>query len=75
MTEPARHSSPWFLWPFAAIWDFLAFILRLTGRLVAAIIGLVLMVIGVLLTMTVVGAPIGIPLILLGFLLLIRSLF
>lgn len=75
MTTNARKRTPWFLWPFAALWDLLAFVLRLTGRVVAAVIGLVLMIVGVLLTMTVVGAPVGIPLGVLGFLLLLRSIF
>ncbi len=75
MEEPSRRSVPWFLWPFAALWDLLTFILRMTGRVVAAILGLVLMALGILGTATVVGAPIGIPLVLLGFLLMLRSVF
>ena len=75
MIQPARHSAPWFLWPFAALWDLLAFMLRLTGRVLAAVIGLVLMIIGIVVILTVVGAPLGIPLFVLGLLLLIRSIF
>jgi len=75
MTQSARQGAPWFLWPFAALWDLLAFVLKLTGRLVAAVIGLVLMIVGVLVTLTVVGAPVGVPLFVVGLLLLIRSLF
>ncbi len=63
------------LWPFVALWRLLSFILRLTSRLVAAVLGLVLMVIGILLTVIVVAAPFGIPLIIIGFLLMIRSIF
>ena len=59
MVKPARESAPWFLWPVAALWDLLAFVLRLTGRLVGVLISLVLLVLGAVLTMTVVGAPIG----------------
>lgn len=73
--QPARQSAPWFLWPIAALWDLLAFVLRLTGRLVGVILGVVLMVLGGVVTMTVVGAPVGIPLFVLGLLLLVRSLF
>jgi hypothetical protein len=58
---------PLLLWPFWAIWKLLALILGLTGRLIAAILGLVLMIVGVILTITVVGAVIGIPLIVFGF--------
>jgi hypothetical protein len=75
MARPARESAPWIFWPFAALWDFLAFILRLTGRILGAILGLVMMVVGIALALTVVGVPVGVPLAILGFLLLLRSLF
>lgn len=75
MARPARESAPWIFWPFAALWDLLAFILRLTGRIVGVILGLVLLVLGIALALTVVGVPVGVPLAILGFLLLLRSLF
>lgn len=75
MTRPARESAPWILWPFAAVWDFLAFVLRLTGRIVGAILGVVLMVVGIAVALTVIGIPVGVPLAILGILLLLRSLF
>ena len=62
-------------WPFIALWKFLAAILTLTGRLVGAILGIILMVVGLVLTITVVGAIVGIPLIVFGFMLMVRSLF
>ncbi len=72
----SRHKKvSWFLWPFVALWDLVAWILQATGRLVAAVLGLVLMIAGALLTVTVIGAIIGIPLVILGFLLMIRSIF
>ena len=74
MTEK-KPQTPWFLWPFVAIWKLLAGIIGLTGRLVAAILGLVLMIVGVIASLTVVGAIIGIPLIIFGFLLFLRGLF
>ena len=67
--------TPWFLWPFVAIWKLVAGIIELTGRLVAAILGLVLMIVGVILTVTIIGAIVGIPLIIFGFLLIIRGFF
>jgi hypothetical protein len=70
-----KQKTPWFLWPFVALWDLLALILNLTGRLVAAILGLVLMIVGIILTVTLIAAPVGIPLIILGFLLMLRSIF
>jgi len=70
----ARRRAPWFLWPFVALWDLLTWILDLTGRLIAAVLGVVLMVVGIILTVTVIAAPVGIPLIIFGLLLMIRSI-
>ena len=70
-----RKRTPWFLWPFVAIWDLITWILKLTGRLVAAILGLVFMVVGAILTVTVIGAVVGIPFIIFGFALMVRSIF
>ena len=70
-----KKKVPWFLWPFVAVWDLLALVLNITGRVLAAILGVGLMVVGIALTMTVAGAPVGIPLAILGFLLMIRSIF
>lgn len=67
--------TPWFLWPFAAIWNLVAWIVGLTGRMLAVILGLVLMIVGIILTITIVGAIIGIPLILFGLMLVIRGLW
>lgn len=62
-------------WPFRALLALIAGILALTGRLVGIVLGLVLIFVGMLLTMTVIGAVVGIPLIILGALLIIRALF
>jgi hypothetical protein len=67
--------TPWFLWPFVAIWRLLAGIIQVTGRLVAAILGLVLMIVGVVLCLTVIGAIAGVPLIVFGLLLVLRGFF
>jgi len=48
--DDRRH--PWILWPFVALWRLLTGILELTGRLVAVVLGLVLMIVGGLLTAT-----------------------
>lgn len=74
-TKNKKKRVPWILWPFAALWWSVSFILQLTGRLVAAILGLVLMILGALLTVTIIGAVIGIPLIIFGFLLMVRGIF
>jgi hypothetical protein len=65
----------WYLWPFVALWRLVTGILVLTGRLVAVILGLVFVLIGALLSATVVGAIVGVPLILFGGLLVVRGLF
>ena len=66
---------PLLLWPFWAIWRLVTLILEMTGRLVAVVLGLVLLIVGVLLTVTVVCAIVGIPLGIFGFLLLLRGIF
>ncbi len=75
MSTQTKHGTPWYLWPFVAIWRLLATIVELTGRFVAMIIGIVLIIVGVIVSLTVVGAIVGIPLALVGFLLFLRGLF
>jgi hypothetical protein len=70
-----KRSIPWFVWPFWLIWKLVVGIIEFTGRIVGAILGLVLMIVGVIVSLTIVGLIIGVPLILFGFLLVIRSLF
>ncbi len=70
-----EHGTSWILWPFVALWKLVAGIIEVTGRLVAALLGLVLMIVGVILTATIIGAVVGIPLIIFGFLLVIRGFF
>ena len=73
--QGSPRSTPWYLWPFVALWDLVTWIFRLTGRVLAIILGLVLMAVGVLISLTIVGAIIGVPLAILGFLLALRGLF
>jgi hypothetical protein len=77
MSEENKHKNkvPWFFWPFWAIWKLVAGIVTATGRLVAAILGLVFLIVGVVLTFTVIGAFVGIPFIIFGLLLVLRGLF
>ena len=70
-----KNTSSWILWPFVAVWNLLALLLNITGRVLAGILGVGLMILGIALTMTVAGAPVGIPFAILGFLLIIRSIF
>lgn len=60
--------------PFVAVWNLLLWILNIVGRLAAAIIGLALVILGIVLSLTVVGAIVGVPLIIFGGLLMVRSL-
>ena len=75
MTTQSKHSTAWYLWPFTALWRLLATIVELTGRFVAMILGIVLIIVGVIVSLTVIGAIIGVPLALVGFLLFLRVLF
>jgi len=75
MSDASERRVPVVLWPFYALWRLLTLILGLTGRIVAGVLGLVLIAVGVLVSATVVGAPIGVPLAVLGLLLLFRALF
>ena len=63
------------LWPIKLIWRLFTAILALTGRLVAILIGLVLLMVGALLTITGIGAVVGIPFMGIGMLLIARGLF
>jgi len=63
------------LFPFTVMWKLVGFTIKMTGRLAAIILGLILMIVGVVLSFTVVGAVIGIPLVLLGFTMMIRGFF
>lgn len=75
MNHSAETQVPWILWPFYAIWKILTFVLNVTGRIICAILGLVLMAAGVAISLSIVGAIIGIPLASFGFLLAVRSIF
>jgi len=74
MTEEKKH-VPILLYPFYLIWRLVIGIIKITGRLVGAILGLVLLIAGIVISLTVVGAVVGVPLGIFGFLLILRSLF
>ncbi len=61
--------------PFRWLWQLLAGILNLTGRTVALVLGLALLVVGLVLSATGILACIGVPLAIFGFLLIVRGLF
>jgi hypothetical protein len=62
-------------WPVVFFWRVLTTLVAGTGRLIAVVLGVVLLLAGGVLTLTVVGAPIGVPLAAIGLLLLARGLF
>ena len=65
----------WLLWPFIALWRLVTTILEMTGRFVALVLGLVFMLVGALVILTIVGAIVGIPLFIVGFVLVLRGIF
>ncbi len=75
MTAGHHHHIPWYLWPFTALWGLLATIVGLTGRFLAMVLGLVFIIVGVIVSLTLIGAIIGIPLAIVGVLLFIRGVF
>jgi hypothetical protein len=75
MTTETKHHIPWYLLPFVAIWKLLAVIVELTGRFVAMVLGIVFILVGVIVSLTIVGAIVGIPLAVVGLLLLLRGMF
>ena len=72
---PQVKRTPWYLWPFKALWQLVAAIIKLTGRLVAVVLGFALILVGVVLSATLVGAILGVPMLLFGLLLIFRGLF
>ena len=75
MTTHSKQHIPWFLWPFAALWKLLAVIVELTGRFVAMVLGIVFMLVGLIVSLTIIGAIVGVPLAVIGLLLLLRGIF
>ena len=75
MTTHSQKHIPWYLWPFAALWKLIAVIVEMTGRLLAMVLGIVFIMVGVIISLTIIGAIIGIPLVIIGLLLLLRGMF
>jgi hypothetical protein len=75
MTTMKSKPVPWYLWPIVALWRLVAAIVGLTGRLLAVVLGLVLMIVGAILSVTIIGAVAGIPMLVVGFLLVLKGIF
>ena len=75
MTTQSKRQTHWVLWPFIAIWKLLSIIVEMTGRFVAMVLGIVLIIVGVLISLTIIGAIVGVPLAIIGLLLFFRGMF
>ena len=75
MTHHTKKHVHWYLWPFVAIWKLIAVIVEMTGRFLAMVLGVVFIIVGVIVSLTIVGAIVGIPLAIIGLLLLFRGIF
>jgi len=75
MTHHTKKHIHWYLWPFVAIWKLIAVIVEMTGRFLAMVLGVVFIIVGVIVSLTIVGAIVGIPLAIIGLLLLLRGIF
>lgn len=61
------------LFPIILALKILEFIFKLTGRLISMCIGLVLLIVGFFLCLTIIGAILGVPSLVLGFGLIIKD--
>lgn len=75
MTNQTKSHTPWYLWPFVALWRLLAMIVEMTGRFVAMVLGIVFIIVGVIVSLTLIGAIIGVPLAIVGLLLFLKGIF
>ncbi len=60
--------------PFIWLGQLILWIIGIVGRLAAAFIGFLLMILGITLCLTIIGAIVGIPLIIFGVMLMVRSI-
>jgi hypothetical protein len=74
-----HHHTPWWVWPFEllfkALFHLITGILGLVLRFVAIVVGGVLALVGLLVSLTLIGAIVGIPLMLAGAWLMVRGVF
>ena len=75
MSANAFQRTPVVLWPVVAAWKIITKLVALTGILIALLVGFVLMVVGVTLSMTVVGAVVGLPLLFIGVMITLRAIY
>jgi hypothetical protein len=75
MSAMHKRPVPLLLWPFVMLWHLIATIVGLTGRFVAMVLGIVFIIVGVIISLTLIGAIIGIPLAVIGVLLFLKGIF
>ena len=75
MSTAVERRVPWILWPFYLVWRLATFVLEAAGRIVCAVLGVVIVAVGVTVSLTLIGAPLGVPLAALGVLMMLRALF
>lgn len=63
------------LLPFTIAWKLVESMIKITGRLVAIMLGCIITTIGILLSLTIIGAILGIPMTILGITMIIRGVF
>lgn len=62
-------------WPFRLLYKIGKFFLSLVGKGLSLILGIVLTVVGIIISMTIVGIVIGLPIMMLGLSLVLSALF
>ena len=70
-----KRKVPLLLWPFYAMMQLVIWILKVTGRLLGFLLGMVMIVVGIAFSATVIGAILGVPLVILGGMLAFKSIF
>jgi hypothetical protein len=58
-----------------ALWKLIAGIVEFTGRFVAMVLGIVFMIVGAIVSLTIIGAIVGVPLAIIGLLMFLRGIF
>jgi uncharacterized metal-binding protein len=73
---PKRRGALRWLWmPFALLWAFATALEKKFGIVATLALGLVFLVVGMLLVLSIAGLPAGIPACLLGLFLVLRALY
>ena len=63
------------LFPFILAFQIVESLLRITGKLIVVLLGFVFTILGIILSLTIIGAIIGIPMTVLGVIMIIKGIF